>query len=714
MMCMSSGPKRADYLPAVVRVWAQENGELLDLIAGQFLRDGRWPSIGELTRRLAREDRVVPVRDALRGLPPSLGAFEEEADAVLLSVFGLCLAQHGERVLVGVADVMRVAIERFRGTDDHPTITRADLKRFGAGDDKFIHALSDVLIRDAPFLGSGRGGANEDWTREITEDIVRYWDAQTAEDYLRIRAKELFHGGSYTGVPSAITGERADFADGVRDAFISHASEDKETVARPLAEHLRELGHSLWFDEHELVVGDSLSESIDRGLSTSRFGVVILSHAFFAKQWPRRELRGLVAKEVLDGERVILPVWHDIDARDVARFSPPLADVLAARTSDELDDVARRISRAINVRKGRPARMDFRPPELPIDPGDHPVAQPTLKIVPAVVAHEPPASISQLPSRRTRMPSRTLRLLGIAAFTGFVTALAGVVVAPDSHSANRSAPLVNSASFSGITVSFPTNWRSVSAPVPTSGLRFSDPVTLTSSYSDGALVLGMNSTGDRTLLPASLLALLAGSPKGEVVRLGDAVLYRYKDLRPRGAAVSETVYALPTTAGIVVAACMLSPLHARTVGVECEHILSSLRLSGSQSLPLGPQRPYEKALAAALSVLDTAQQDGNARLDHASTAAVQAYAAGELQVAYLRAAKTLRRASPGPVEREANAALISSLSRLANGYASMSAAARSANRGAFDSGRKEVNSAMGALGAARSQLSKAGYDLAGG
>lgn len=36
----------------------------------------------------------------------------------------------------------------------------------------------------------------------------------------------------------------------VSSLFISHASEDKELVARPLAAELAALGHEVWFDEY--------------------------------------------------------------------------------------------------------------------------------------------------------------------------------------------------------------------------------------------------------------------------------------------------------------------------------------------------------------------------------------------------------------------------------------------------------------------------------
>jgi KaiC/GvpD/RAD55 family RecA-like ATPase len=116
------------------------------------------------------------------------------------------------------------------------------------------------------------------------------------------------------------------------DVFISHASEDKEEVARPLAEALRSRGLRVWFDEMEIKLGDSLRRRIDDGLLNSRFGLVVLSHSFFAKEWPKKELDALVARE--DGsEKVILPIWHGVSRQDILMYSVLLADKLAAPTS---------------------------------------------------------------------------------------------------------------------------------------------------------------------------------------------------------------------------------------------------------------------------------------------------------------------------------------------------------------------------------------------
>ena len=131
------------------------------------------------------------------------------------------------------------------------------------------------------------------------------------------------------------------------DVFICHASEDKDEVARPLAESLGALGLNVWYDEFTLYMGDSLRESVDEGLAKSRFGVVILSPDFFKKNWPQKELDGLFAKEI-SGQKVILPVWHNIEREEVIKYSPIIADKFAAKTSNGLDSVVREIMRVIN------------------------------------------------------------------------------------------------------------------------------------------------------------------------------------------------------------------------------------------------------------------------------------------------------------------------------------------------------------------------------
>ena len=132
------------------------------------------------------------------------------------------------------------------------------------------------------------------------------------------------------------------------DFFVCHASEDKDNFVRKLAKTLQAKGAKVWYDEFTLKVGDSLRREIDRGLANSRFGIVILSNHFFAKEWPQRELDGLCSLEV-EGSACILPIWHQISKDEVIKQSPVLADKIALNTSlNTIDEIADRLYEMID------------------------------------------------------------------------------------------------------------------------------------------------------------------------------------------------------------------------------------------------------------------------------------------------------------------------------------------------------------------------------
>jgi hypothetical protein len=134
------------------------------------------------------------------------------------------------------------------------------------------------------------------------------------------------------------------------DLFISHASEDKNDFVRPLALALRDAGLQVWYDEFSLKLGDSLRESIDHGLASSRYALVILSPHFFAKDWPQKELNGLFAK-MTAGEVRILPVWHGLKEMEVRDRSPMLSDLVAANSSNGVEAVAAMIIHVVKAVK---------------------------------------------------------------------------------------------------------------------------------------------------------------------------------------------------------------------------------------------------------------------------------------------------------------------------------------------------------------------------
>ncbi len=132
------------------------------------------------------------------------------------------------------------------------------------------------------------------------------------------------------------------------DVFISHASEDKDVVARPLRDALTRRGVTVWLDEAQMRIGHSLRRKIDEGIRSSRFGVVVLSESFFLKGWTNHELDGLVTR-TLAGEQSLLPIWHDLTAEQVRAYSPSLADKIAVSTDQfSIDEIAEQITDVVN------------------------------------------------------------------------------------------------------------------------------------------------------------------------------------------------------------------------------------------------------------------------------------------------------------------------------------------------------------------------------
>lgn len=133
--------------------------------------------------------------------------------------------------------------------------------------------------------------------------------------------------------------------------FISHDSRDKESLATEIARRLQDPEYPVWYDEFSLNVGDSLRESIERGLKQCRFCILILTPNFLSKGgWPRLEYDAAFTRELLENTNVILPVWHNVSREDVFAYSPTLAARVAVQWSLGVDEVCKKLVRAMRAR----------------------------------------------------------------------------------------------------------------------------------------------------------------------------------------------------------------------------------------------------------------------------------------------------------------------------------------------------------------------------
>ena len=133
------------------------------------------------------------------------------------------------------------------------------------------------------------------------------------------------------------------------DLFLSHASEDRDDVARPLAVALQERGLHVWYDEFELRIGDNLVAKLNAGIRDSRFGILIFSKSFFAKQWTIHELNMLERLWVTENH-MLFPVWHRITVEEIWAYRAWLANIIGLRTDMyTVEDIADEIHEAIQA-----------------------------------------------------------------------------------------------------------------------------------------------------------------------------------------------------------------------------------------------------------------------------------------------------------------------------------------------------------------------------
>ena len=110
------------------------------------------------------------------------------------------------------------------------------------------------------------------------------------------------------------------------DAFLCHASEDKDAIVEPFAEAMEQQGLKPWFDKAEVRWGDSLVNKINHGLSRSKLVVVFVSPDFLGKKaWSDKEFNAAVSMEV-NGKTVVLPLLCGVTRDQIQERYPVIAD----------------------------------------------------------------------------------------------------------------------------------------------------------------------------------------------------------------------------------------------------------------------------------------------------------------------------------------------------------------------------------------------------
>jgi hypothetical protein len=155
-----------EWLSTRDRKWVAQNGDLLNAVWAHFAATGEWPDPVEILRGLRAANPNRRVNAALAEMPKVLGQREYAPPRLVLSVFGLGCCPNANPLLCQYVAVAQLALRRFDLPSLPNRLTRADVMAELGPSEVEADRLSEVLMRDAPFLGSGTSGI-DNWDREI-------------------------------------------------------------------------------------------------------------------------------------------------------------------------------------------------------------------------------------------------------------------------------------------------------------------------------------------------------------------------------------------------------------------------------------------------------------------------------------------------------------------------------------------------------------------
>lgn len=132
------------------------------------------------------------------------------------------------------------------------------------------------------------------------------------------------------------------------DIFLCHAWDDRRTTAKELNNALEKVGISVWFSENTVLLGSNLMREIDKGLSKSRAGLVLVTESFIkrikAEGVADKELSALLARDLL------VPIVHGVTYDDLREESPLLASRSGLDTAnDTMEEIAMKIGELIST-----------------------------------------------------------------------------------------------------------------------------------------------------------------------------------------------------------------------------------------------------------------------------------------------------------------------------------------------------------------------------
>jgi predicted Ser/Thr protein kinase len=418
-----------------------------------------------------------------------------------------------------------------------------------------------------------------------------------------------------------------------------------------------------------------------------------------------RWVERLVAKDPAERTRFAADAWEELEGI--------LIDVLGPRWGRAAgiggEAHGRTPARAARSRASSYATVGAVPtaPTAPMDPDP----APATTVAPRTLPTEPRARPREPSTRHVPRAMRLVLAVGVL--------LAGVAAAAGGGAHRASSPTGAATTAVGngaIRVAAPAGW-SRTTPRVDAGLPVSHAVTVAradrTSQTITAGRLAGATAANASLLPPALLqengVTVSDVPARTRVLLPRQGIqaWRYRGLRRPGSTQSSTIFVVPTTAGVAAVVCE-GPAR-RTFERACDAVAGTLELGGATTYPLGPSQAYAGRLNGVLDELRRQASAHGTTLAAASAPQPRRRAALALARDYGDAARVLRMLDLSPADRHANQRLAAAIDQTAAAYGRVAATAPGGDSTATDAAMGSVGAGEGAIDAALTELSAAGY-----
>jgi len=140
----------------------------------------------------------------------------------------------------------------------------------------------------------------------------------------------------------------------LENLFVSYASEDKIFVEQ-LVNKLDNYAAHVWFDQREILVGDSIVAKVNAGLKKATVIVAILSKSSITKPWVLREVYSSIGRQLQSAQVSVLPV-----VIDDCEIPPLMNDV---KYADFRNSFETGFNQLISALQGRRQRLYLKPKE---------------------------------------------------------------------------------------------------------------------------------------------------------------------------------------------------------------------------------------------------------------------------------------------------------------------------------------------------------------